>query len=135
MTPFAPPVLDRALHAVMVAYVRQLGEVGSEPYPVPDALLESAHELLRARVEAVDASETERFEQKFAERTRQWRDWERTKWFARPDDEDIPLLRFAGEYATPIQRQVSWPVPTSLRNVDFECRAEITRAYILEENE
>jgi len=132
VTPFAPPVLDRALHAVIVAYVRQLGDTGSEPYPVPEGLLEAAHELLRARVEVVDVSEAERFEQKFAQRLRQWRDWERTKWFASPDDEDIPLLRFAGAYATPIQRQLSWPVPTSLRNVDFECRAEITRAYLLE---
>ena len=28
VTPFSPPVLDRALHAVLVAYVRQLGDAG-----------------------------------------------------------------------------------------------------------
>ena len=29
VTPFSPPVLDRALHAVLVAYVRQLGAEGA----------------------------------------------------------------------------------------------------------
>ena len=37
VTPFSPPVLERALHAVMVAYVRQAGNEGAvqspDPYP------------------------------------------------------------------------------------------------------
>ena len=43
----------------------------------------------------------------------------------------IPLLRFAGELRRhACRQQVSWAVPTSLRNVDAECRAEVTQAYI-----
>ena len=35
VTPFSPPVLDRALHAVLVAFVRQNGLSGAQPWPVP----------------------------------------------------------------------------------------------------
>ncbi len=42
VTPFSPPVLDRALHAIMVSYVRQLGNRNTiqSPYPYPDNLIE-----------------------------------------------------------------------------------------------
>ncbi|MCA9646680.1 MAG: hypothetical protein KC492_38600, partial [Myxococcales bacterium] len=130
VTPFAPPVLDRALHAVAVAYVRQLGELDQSPRPVPDSLLGAAHDLLAARVERVDPEELDRFEQKFAERLEQWRRWERVDW-QDAGDGDIPLLRFSGEYADRVTQQVSWALPTSMRNVDAECRAEVTQAYII----
>jgi hypothetical protein len=131
VTPFAPPVLDRALHAVLVAYVRQLADQDAKPLPVPEDLLDSAFELLRARVEAVDPEEAERFEAKFAERVEQWRRWQRTDWMADWDSEDYGLLRFAGDYADRVAEQISWAVPTSLRNVDAECKAAITTAYLL----
>jgi hypothetical protein len=134
VTPFAPPVLDRALHAVAVAYVRQLGEQDQGPRPIPDELLDAAHQLLSARVLEVDADEAERFEAKFAQRVAQWRRWERVDW-QDSGDGDIGLLRFAGEYADRVTQQVSWAVPTSMRNVDAECRAEVTQAYIINPDE
>lgn len=130
VTPFAPPVLDRALHAVAVAYVRQLGAQDQGPHPVPDELLNAARDLLAARVEKVDPDEAERFEEKFAQRVGQWTRWDRVDWVDQGDG-DIPLLRFAGEYADRVTQQVSWAVPTSMRNVDAECRARVTQAYIV----
>jgi hypothetical protein len=133
VTPFAPPVLERALHAVVVAYARQLGQAEAEPRPVPDQLIEAAHAVLRGRVERIDQEELERFEERFAQRVNQWHRWERTHWTSDGNDEDIPLLRFAGDYADRRSELVSWAVPTSLRNVDAECRAEISHAYIVSE--
>jgi hypothetical protein len=130
VTPFAPPVLDRALHAVMVAYVRQLAEANAGPWPVPDDLLERAHELLKARVSEVDADELERFEATFERRIEQWERWEYRDWMARSDSEDYALLRYAGDYASREEAQISWAIPTSLRNVDAECLATVSKAYI-----
>jgi len=42
-------------------------------------------------------------------------------------------MRAAGGYASSTAARLSWPVPTSLRNVDAECRAEITAHYLLED--
>jgi hypothetical protein len=134
VTPFAPPVLDRALHAVAVAYVRQFGEQDEGPRPMPEELLEAARELLSTRVREVDAEEAARFEAKFAQRMEQWGRWDRVDWQDQGDG-DIPLLRFAGEYADRVTQQVSWAVPTSMRNVDAECRAEVTQAYIINPEE
>jgi hypothetical protein len=44
-------------------------------------------------------------------------------------------MRPAGAYVTPDNALVSWATPQSLRNVDAECQVEITRLYMLEEEE
>ncbi len=134
VTPFSPPVLDRALHAILVAYVRQLGEEGASPRPVPEELLAAAADLLSARVRVVDPAELENLEQVFEERHSEWQRWKRIAW-SQAGDGEIPLIRPAGSYATREAARLSWPVPQSLRNVDAECRAEITTSYLLEEED
>ncbi len=134
VTPFSPPALDRALHAVLVAYVRQLGEEGVSPSPVPDDLISAAHDLLSARVSIVDPAEAENFEDVFEERYSEWKRWLRIEW-TQAGDGEVALIRRAGSYATPAAARLSWTVPQSLRSVDAECRAEITTAYILEEDD
>ncbi len=134
VTPFSPPVLDRALHAVLVAYVRQLGAEGAAPRPVPDDLISSAEDLLSARVRVVDPAELENLEQVFETRYEEWKRWRRIEW-TRAADGEIPLIRPAGSYATRAATRLSWAVPQSLRNVDAECRAEITTAYLHEDED
>lgn len=134
VTPFSPPVLDRALHAVLVAYVRQLGTEGAPPRPVPDDLIAAAEDLLSARVSIVDPAEVENLEEVFHARYSEWKRWRRIEWTHATDGE-IPLIRPAGSYATRAAARLSWPVPQSLRNVDAECRAEITTAYLHEDDD
>lgn len=135
VTPFSPPVLDRALHAVMVAYARQRGKSDMTPHPVPSELLEKARDLLEARVSLVDPAEEENLSEVFEKRYQQWLRWQRIHWDGKGADGDIPLLRRAGEYASAAQSQLSWSVPMSMRNVDAECRAEITNLYLNDEGE
>lgn len=130
VTPFSPPVLDRALHAVLVAFVRQNGASGLQPWPVPHQLIQKAYELLAGRVADVDKEEIDTLERVFEERRREWAVWERRIWQSWGADEDVPLLRRAGEYATRAAEQISWSTPTSLRNVDAECRAEVSLRYV-----
>lgn len=131
VTPFSPPVLERALHAVLVAYVRQAGRQGDAPRPVPDALINAAGDLLAARVRAVDPAELENLEDVFQKRYSEWKRWRRIAWSSASGGE-IPLIRPAGDYATRAAARLSWPVPQSLRNVDAQCRAEITDHYLHE---
>lgn len=130
VTPFSPPVLDRALHAVLVSFVRQNGAVGISPWPVPHELIERAYELLAGRVQSVDKEEEDTLERLFGDRRSEWITWQRRIWQSWGADEEIPLLRRAGEYATRTAAQLSWSTPTSLRNVDAECRAEVSLGYV-----
>ena len=134
VTPFAPPVLDRALHAVLVAFVRQNGQSTLPPWPVPYDLIAKAYEILARRVESIDKDEEESFKRVFDQRRAEWVDWERRIWQNWGNDEEIPLLRRAGEYVSNAARDLSWSTPTSLRNVDAECRAEVSLRYLQERN-
>jgi hypothetical protein len=132
VTPFSPPVLSRALHAVLVSFVRQNGVSGLQPWPIPHHLIEKAYELLAGRVAEVDKEEVENLKRVFDQRREEWGMWERRNWQGNSGDIDVPLLRRAGEYATRQAELISWSTPTSLRNVDAECRSEVSLCYVME---
>jgi hypothetical protein len=133
VTPFAPPVLSRALHAVLVAWVRQRLDrnTAGAPYPVPDAELAEAASVLRQRVSSIDAEEVDAFERFLAQRLEEWRRWLPGEWRRQGNAAEPGLLYPAGDYADPEERVRSWATPTSLRNVDAECRGVITGIYAL----
>jgi hypothetical protein len=134
VTPFSPPVADRALHAVVASYIRQAGpeDVAASPYPFPEELAEEIRQILEARVAFVDPDEQERLADLLDKRFAQWKAWQRTDWRRQGRDDDIPLLRPAGQYASTVEAQLSWSTPTSLRDVDAECEAKVTRLYLRE---
>lgn len=132
VTPFATPVLRRALHAAAVAYVRQSAPEGLPPYPFPSTEYDEAIELLRERALIADADEVPVLERMADKRARQWDGWERTIWEANPapwGDPKQGLMRFAGTLPDLDSKATIWDVPTSMRNVDAECRLAISLAY------
>ncbi len=130
VTPFSPPVLDRALHAVMVAYVRQFGNKDNarSPYPYPGHLIEQLRQIVIPRVEAIDPGELANFTRVFDKRIKQWKTWQRNVW-DKPTGTDIPLLLAAGAYISPEQKRLVWQTANSMRNVDAQCDAVITGLY------
>lgn len=135
VTPFSRPALDRAIHAVMASYVRQLGDSdqAESPYPIPELLLEDVKNILIQRAAVVDPNELPALQRIIQRRCDEWRRWQRLKWAGNLYAEDMPLMRRAGDYVTPGNSRVSWATPQSLRNVDAECQVEITQLYMLEE--
>jgi molybdopterin converting factor small subunit len=130
VTPFAPPVLDRALHAIMVAYVLQIGdrENARRPYPYPQHLIEQIQKIMFSRVNTVDREEAANLERVFKKRAKEWRQWQRNVW-EDSSGNNLPLLRYAGAHVDPDQENLSWPTPSSMRDVDAQCEAIITSLY------
>lgn len=133
VTPFAPPVLSRALHAVIVSWVRQRldRDAAGAPYPFPDTELAEAAAVLRERVSTVDPDETDAVERFLTQRLEEWQRWMPGEWSRHGSAAEPGLLYPAGDYADPEERVRSWSTPTSLRNVDAECRGVITGIYAL----
>jgi hypothetical protein len=133
VTPFSRPVLERALHAIMAAYVRQTGSIAEarSPQPYPAHFMARLRDLLVNRVRTTrttDPEEVATAQAIFDRREREWQVWEPRIWSGQ-NGEDVPLLRPAGDYADPLSAIRSWSTPMSLRNVDAECQAEITALF------
>jgi Helicase conserved C-terminal domain len=137
VTPFSRPALDRAVHAVVASYVRQLGnsDQADKPYPFPETLFLAVSQILVQRARSIDPDELEALQRILGRRSDEWKRWQRSKWSGSLVAEDIPLLRPSGAYVSPEKERISWATPQSLRNVDAECQVEITQLYMQEDAE
>ena len=129
VTPFSAPVIDRALHAVMAAFVRQCGDKAqaASPSPYPETLVNHMIDLLKARLDKIDPVEASNMTKVFQQRISEWKKWNRLFWDGKIQSKspDFPQLRVAGAYAQPIFRNRSWATPNSMRNVDAQCQTDI----------
>ena len=127
VTPFSPPLLDRALHGLMVAFIRQYGT--EMPMPYPKDQLAAFWRLIEARVADVDPAEVDNTRTIAQQRADEWLRWGPGAWKSSKTHPFDYLMRAAGEYVPTETERTSWPTPTSLRNVDAECQAQISQLY------
>ena len=134
VTAFAPPVLDRALHALVVILARFWGDatLRSDPRKPPDdALLARIRRTIRDRVMAVDPGEWRR--------TREVLDAIVTRWETTGParyggfekiQQDAPLMYPVGTPQHPDWDGRAFPTPSSMRSVDADCQARVlARGY------
>lgn len=131
VTPFSPPAIDRALHAVLVAYTRLTGDsdAANSPQPYPSELVERARQILVQRALLIDRDEVENIDKTFRRRIREWQHWAHRNWTRGFRDDEAAQLYVSGEYIDPDHARRSWATPMSMRNVDAECQALITGDY------
>lgn len=133
VTPFAPPALDRALHAAAISFIRQAGEQSLAPFPFPAVLFERAAQILSERVAVCDPDESQRVAAVLAKLRKDWEHWQPTAWGTQSTSPELgSLMRAAGQYAEENVELSTWAVPSSMRGADAECRATITQQYALE---
>lgn len=135
VTPFSLPAVDRALHGIIVAAVRQLGDQEREgehadPFPLAEGeqLRGIIEDMVRKRVDFVTKGvETKVVMERLKKRLDEWRTWN-------PSDyggfgtlpEHPPLLHPAGANPPAEWHNHSWPTLSSLRDVDSSCEADVT---------
>jgi Helicase conserved C-terminal domain len=129
VTPFSPPAIERALHAVMVAHARQtIDSIAAErPIPVPSVQLEAFTRLILDRVLRVDPQEYENVKRVLERRIGQWTRSQPQR-YSPPYKQQItdpPLIHAAGAYTPPDWINRTWSTPQSMRNVDSECLIQI----------
>ena len=134
ITPFAQPVIERALHAVVVALVRALGDapLDSRPNSPPpnDALLDRIRSVIGKRVSNVDRDQVGAVLERFDYVTNEWRRVPPSRYgdFGPPDEVE-PLM-----YPSGTERHPHWSIrplatPSSMRNVDATCDANVVSSY------
>lgn len=130
VTPFSPPALDRALHAVLVIGARHVAKWSSpEEFDADDEAFADFLRALRTRVRSIDEDHVADFELVLKARLDDWQERQPVRWgdlsHRKPGR---VLMRTAG--SAPLDEDDdSWETPTSLRNVDVACGADVITRY------
>jgi hypothetical protein len=154
VTPFTTQVLERALHGVFVAWVRNKLPLARQSDPQQfqqaqgemRASFEEFCDFYRSRIRnlfaADDAARDEAldvFEKALDLRKGEWLAWTRgggaqqcaVQWensdIVSDESGDMPLLRRYGEACKIAWKFSTWETPTSMRGVDAECAADIVQ--------
>lgn len=133
VTPFSAPVRERALHAIMIGMMRLESNDdynNSVPRIPNDEMLNHIESVIRERVENVDPDELEETMERFDERLSEWRAWHPALWEPKRHrdwsfTDDVPLMYSAGEHPNEAWGEHGFETPTSMRNVDASCEADL----------
>lgn len=136
VTPFSPPAVERALHGVLLALVRQFLPLDKAQSPTPfylkkgNDLRQLIERVIETRVAIVDEQEKANVMKTLQTRLNEWHAWDPAEFggFGAPPL-DAPLIHPAGSQVRHEWSGHSWSTLSSLRDVDATCEAEITRKY------
>jgi len=130
VTPFSPPLRERALHAIVIGIIRLEADelFNSDPpkYPSEDTI-KKIKEIVRERVSSIDPDETEHCLRHVDDILADWELWrpELARYHDYFGEDPIPLIHPAGSYKNPNWRGRSFPTPMSMRNVDASCEVDV----------
>ena len=133
VTPFSAPVRERALHAIMVGMMRlqndELFNADPPRYP-SEELIDKVYDIIECRVDNIDNEEVDSTIDRMNYVMQCWEDWNPSKWEpAKNQDwsyaDPVPLMYPAGSYPNEVWRDQGIETPTSMRNVDAACEAEV----------
>ena len=129
VTPFSSPVRERALHAIVVGLCRaKYSALRDLPGELPDNI-EDVIEFILTRVSGIDIDEYDNTSDNLNNFIQKWRQYNPTIYGNMGgyvnSNESWPLLYPAGKAIEERLKPFVTETPTSLRNVDAECRGMI----------
>ena len=131
VTPYSLPVLERALHAVLVLLARHVGGVISPDAINPDdASLKRIVGFIDDRCKRIDAEHAVALLAKLNKLLNDWSAVRPHEWgrFGSPPP-SRPLMYPAGTEPLEDWDDSPWATPSSMRNVDVECDARVIPTY------
>jgi hypothetical protein len=132
VSPYSIPVIQRALHSLLIIIVRFFGsssEVNSINFnedKIKDAII-----FLQERCKSIDPEHDHIFKQKIDELIEYWQNNRFDIWghFGDPKPDEVPLMHPAGRPNLPQWNNKPQATPSSLRTVDTECEAEVVYVF------
>ncbi|MDE0074843.1 MAG: hypothetical protein OXU32_12875 [Gammaproteobacteria bacterium] len=137
VTPFAVPVRDRALHALIVTLIRYWGDnnLRRRPdAPLQEDLVDRVRSVIRKRIEEVDPEELDAALDDFSYIIGRWHATQPGRYgrFG-PQDEETPLMYPFGTEPLPgwdaAACEPPWPTASSMRSVDADCELGVIGYY------
>jgi hypothetical protein len=135
VTPYSIPVLERALHPVLVIIGRHLaGWTDPGQIDFDEGIAKDAISFLVDRCKNIDEEHIDVFKSHISKLITEWEQSEAEKWggFGEPDPYALPPLMYpAGSTPLPDwgDQEPPWATPSSMRSVDSECQAEVIQDY------
>ena len=133
VTPFAVPVRERALHAQVVTLFRYWGDAAltDRPSPPPsDALFARVRDFLLERIAHVDSEETKLSDEMLKALLQRWRAIQPPIYgHFGPPPQETPLMYPAGSEPRVMWAGRSRATPSSMRNVDAACDADVIAQF------
>ena len=135
VTPFSAPVRERALHAIMIGMMRLEGDKGfnEDPPKLPDDdIIDHIQSIIESRVDDINSEELDATLASMEDILQRWEAWNPKKWEPQknPDwsyADPVPLIYSAGSHPNEAWDGRGIETPTSMRNVDASCEAEVLK--------
>jgi hypothetical protein len=132
VTPFTAPVLERALHALIVIVARATCGVDMpDGFNKDDPRLATFLQYLEDRAKAIDPEHASEVTERCRKLVEQWSAFKPSAWggFDQVEDRSRLMYPAGAEERSGDLDDDSWPTPTSMRNVDVECAAKVVTTY------
>jgi hypothetical protein len=133
VTPFAVPVRERALHAQVVTLVRYWGDAALRDRPSPppsDALFAKIRDFILDRIAHVDSEEAGLADEMLRALVQRWRAIQPPLYgHFGPPPQETPLMYPAGSEPRAMWAGRSKATPSSMRNVDAGCDADVIAQF------
>jgi hypothetical protein len=134
VTPFSAPLRQRALHAIIIGYLRLTADEeynkGRPVLPSKDKVAE-LRDIIARRVRCVDPDEEINTLSHFDDIIRQWENDEPAVFFGSNFSDAIPLMYPSGSLPNEKWKGRGFKIPLSMRNVDPDSKVSILREYRL----
>lgn len=131
LTPFASPVLERALHGVYCAYIRLVADP-AKPAPYPSGIVPEFMKFIQERVTDCAFAEEERgaILHTARQKLERWKGAPPAEWSRFHGAQDDCLLRGpSGDPSELPSHNTPWATPSSMRNVDAEVSIKFSQDY------
>lgn len=137
ITPFAAPVRERALHAIMLGIIRlenNFAYNNARPVIPDQQTIDYVENIIRARIENIDSDEVDAALDRMQWVIEHWKDYKPDCWEPKYNRDksytnDVPLMYPAGSHKNGYWGKAGIETPTSMRSVDSSCEAEISSRY------
>lgn len=136
VTPFSPPLRERALHAVVIGLLRLFGNTNYNADPPKLPTIEqigTIKSVVKERVASIEPEELAASLSQIDDIIEDWKTWDPKKYSDFNCGDDVPLMFQAGSLRNAIWGTRGFPTPTSMRSVDASCEASILENRYLEE--